>query len=402
MWILATYIPIVNTRCKGAALPSEKTLNKREVSPQHGAKIIFANQLRAVAAWSVLISHVFGVYWLLRDVVGRYVGAPMLEGPSAKVVVFGQIPHLNFGPLGVAIFFLVSGFVIPFSLSKMSRPQFLIARLLRIYPTYIVCMALSLCIVYVSAQHWGRPFPWNFQIMLSNALLVNDLTGFPTVDLVNWTLAIEIKFYLFACVFATCFVRYQYKALCAAAWLIVVAIWMHEQLLPPAYHLLSAGLVKINLDVIARDVSFIPFMLIGTLFSFHLRNQLSSTRLLGFGGVLLVGFLWAWTHTIFRDQFPEVPLNYLYALAIFAGAYFLRSHFKPHRVLDWFASISYPFYALHSLIAYACVRLLTSFGLTYYLALLVALAVISACAYLIHVSIELPTMKWGKSFANWK
>ena len=58
---------------------------------------------------------------------------------------------LNWGPFGVALFFVISGFVIPFSFETYGRLDFIVARFFRIYPTYLTglsferCRALLLC-----------------------------------------------------------------------------------------------------------------------------------------------------------------------------------------------------------------------------------------------------------------
>ena len=84
-------------------------------SQQHKSQ--FADTLRGIAAGLVLLDHTL-------DLAGLSLTA--------------KFPLLSLGQLGVALFFLVSGFVIPISLPKYSVPGFLVARVLRIYPTYAV------------------------------------------------------------------------------------------------------------------------------------------------------------------------------------------------------------------------------------------------------------------------
>ncbi len=52
---------------------------------------------------------------------------------GAELVIASPI---NFGAFGVALFFLISGFVIPLSFQSYGRLDFLVARFFRIYPTY--------------------------------------------------------------------------------------------------------------------------------------------------------------------------------------------------------------------------------------------------------------------------
>jgi peptidoglycan/LPS O-acetylase OafA/YrhL len=87
-------------------------------------RIAFANTLRGIAALTVVINHYFGVFWLSRDVIERMINAPLLplEAVATPEVVLwiSTMPYFNWGAFGVALFFLISGFVIPFSLRKLS------------------------------------------------------------------------------------------------------------------------------------------------------------------------------------------------------------------------------------------------------------------------------------------
>eukprot|EP01012_Entosiphon_sulcatum_P024439 TRINITY_DN29606_c0_g2_i1.p1 TRINITY_DN29606_c0_g2~~TRINITY_DN29606_c0_g2_i1.p1 ORF type:complete len:112 (-),score=0.57 TRINITY_DN29606_c0_g2_i1:25-360(-) len=102
-------------------------------------KIEFANSLRGIAALMVLIAHLYGVFWLNRDVVATLTYAPLLPGSQMTpwyISLLWLVPEFSWGLAGVAIFFLVSGFVIPFSLATLSARQFPVNRVFRILPTY--------------------------------------------------------------------------------------------------------------------------------------------------------------------------------------------------------------------------------------------------------------------------
>ncbi|MCQ4062259.1 acyltransferase, partial [Klebsiella pneumoniae] len=49
-----------------------------------------------------------------------------------------RLPQFNWGAFGVALFFLISGFVIPFSFVKATWLSFLVGRFFRIFPLYAV------------------------------------------------------------------------------------------------------------------------------------------------------------------------------------------------------------------------------------------------------------------------
>jgi peptidoglycan/LPS O-acetylase OafA/YrhL len=123
----------------------------------------------------------------------------------------------NSGPLGMALFFMISGFVIPFSFRHHTTFSFLCARALRIYPTYLLALAVGLAARYLSARYWGQHFAVYPIVVLGNGLLVHDLVGMSTIDLVNWTLTIELKFCLLFALARQAIMRWQGRFVVACA-----------------------------------------------------------------------------------------------------------------------------------------------------------------------------------------
>ncbi len=359
-------------------------------------KIIFADQLRAVAALSVMIVHLLGVYWAVREVVATHIFAPVLQGPSAKSLAAISFTYFNFGPFGVSLFFLISGFVIPFSLAKATPLRFLAARALRIYPTYIACLALSLYAIWLSSRYWGLPFGWSFTQVLHNALLIGSVTGIESIDMVNWSLAIEIKFYLLACLLAPWITQGRIAPLVATSLAVAALVVWVAYLMPPASNSVDLYAASVHFNLLVHDLLFIPFMFVGTIFSYRFRGLITQRQLLAGVATLFGIFIAAWPHTVLKDQFPLVPLNYFYALCLFAAAYRWRKHFRPIKLVDWFASVSYPLYALHSLIGYAALRYLGALGVGYYLAVVLAALLVLVLAFAVHRIVELPTQDFGK------
>lgn len=129
---------------------------KRTINSNNSQRIEFAHALRGLAAFSVLISHFCGVFWLSPGAVAAIlnVETPTVV-PPAFILPLHFSPYLNYGSFGVAVFFLISGFVIPFSLKKLSSPAFLIARAFRIYPVYIFSLCVSLGVVWLLGRYGG-------------------------------------------------------------------------------------------------------------------------------------------------------------------------------------------------------------------------------------------------------
>ena len=110
----------------------------------------------------------------------------------------------SYGYLGVDVFFVISGFVIPLMLLKMKftfgdSGSFLLSRFLRLYPAYIAAGLLAVMLWLLSSRtpgFRGEAPSISFSGFLSNSLLVCDFTGDEWIIPVFWTLAIEAQYYL--------------------------------------------------------------------------------------------------------------------------------------------------------------------------------------------------------------
>src|SRR3954462_13010633 len=84
-----------------------------------------------------------------------------------------------FGWYGVAIFFSISGFLMANLIQRQNPFQFLLHRIVRIYPMYFIAIAL-----FVSAFHVMRiPTGWS---LLAASLVPGAMRGYPLG--VEWTL----------------------------------------------------------------------------------------------------------------------------------------------------------------------------------------------------------------------
>lgn len=134
--------------------------------------------LRFLAASSVLLYHF---------TYTRSLGASAPLAGSAAIATVTK-----FGYLGVELFFVISGFVILWTATGRTPRQFAISRALRLFPTFWACLILT-CLFLWTFAHPDR-WPTAPQI-LANATMLPGYIGFEYIDVVYWTLAVEIKFY---------------------------------------------------------------------------------------------------------------------------------------------------------------------------------------------------------------
>lgn len=356
---------------------------------ESSGKITFANQLRGVAVLCVIVTHYLGIYWGARDLVARYTFAPVLEGAKPAFMPYSAPPTFNYGPFGVALFFLISGFVIPFSLEKMGGLRFLAARALRIYPSYWVAVVLMLGATWLSSCYWHLPFHVDGELLGANLLLVNAELGQPSIDLVNWTLSIEVKFYLVAVLLWPLLRRFPVIMLLAYAAAVLGLV-----LLPSVP--VKLGAFDISLDNAKVELMYTVFLFIGTLFHFAVKGRVGP-RTLAAGAVAMYALFFAtWPQTVLADQYWKITANYGYALVVFSLCYCLRKRFRGARALDFFAAVSYPLYLVHAVSGYVVMHILMDRGLPYLVAAPLALLVVLAMATILHYTVELPTANAGK------
>lgn len=92
------------------------------------------------------------------------------------------------GPVGVTIFFALSGNLMASAMMRQKAPQFLLHRVVRIYPAFFLCAILTIGINYLI--HGDASVDWR-----AMSLMPYGGSGYPLG--VEWTLVFEIVFYVF-------------------------------------------------------------------------------------------------------------------------------------------------------------------------------------------------------------
>jgi peptidoglycan/LPS O-acetylase OafA/YrhL len=123
---------------------------------------------------------------------------------------------INFGQIGVVMFFMVSGFVIPISLeNKGDQKAFWLSRVFRIYPLYLFVFLLGLILVSLKMDAKYRLFEGHALVnCLYHLFFIQSFLPyekFKAVDLVggSWTLFIEMIWY--ACFSLVFYIKFAKK-----------------------------------------------------------------------------------------------------------------------------------------------------------------------------------------------
>jgi peptidoglycan/LPS O-acetylase OafA/YrhL len=324
--------------------------------------------LRGAAAVCVVLSH-------YSSHCARYFGS----GP------FGVHLATVYGFYAVELFFMISGFVIYFTLERSATwKDFALSRITRLYPAYWT--ALTVMVLLESAL-FGKPF-W-IGGYVTNLTMFQEFIGFSNLDNVFWSLTVEVAFYA---IMAVLFVvgLLPHIEIVAASWLAFACVWsLVDQYLGIA---LPAALPRL---LILRHV---PFFIAGIAFyriagrGPNRGNLALLVAALAAAGV--IDGLWdadspgvEWTDALGRLGVAAI-LFVLFALAI-AG----RLRFSISPVTLWFGTISYSLYLSHRNLGYSTLFSLRDAGIPITVSFLVTLTGALILAVMLTYGVERPAMR---------
>jgi len=136
------------------------------------------DSMRGIAALIVVYAHILPVM-----AVGD-------GNPLADLLEFLRHQIFQRGQLGVALFFIISGYVVPFSLigaKDRGIGKFIISRIMRLYPAYWLSLLAGIWLITTDAYT---------AMILANMTMAQRFLGFEDVLGVYWTLSVELVFYV--------------------------------------------------------------------------------------------------------------------------------------------------------------------------------------------------------------
>jgi peptidoglycan/LPS O-acetylase OafA/YrhL len=362
---------------------------------------VFAHLLRGIAALSVIVFHTTWVFWKWPAAVAGLLHAPAppaAEGLALWPSAMAGMSWFNLGSFGVALFFLISGFVIPYALMRQSRPGFLVARALRLWPTYAVGLACTVAWLSVLAWSFGQSFPLRWADVARHfALGARDLTATPSLDGIVWTLEVEVRFYLVCALMAPALRRGRAWSVGGplvgvAAVVAIVDRW--GGLVGPVSLTWARARGAIGLDG-----AMITFMLVGTACHLGVRGTTGKRAAVALATTAFVVFLWLVSLDPAAGLFEATATSYGLALVVFVVTMAARNRIGGRGILSRLADISYPLYVVHAVPGYVIMRLALSRGIAPWACVSMAWAWAIAAAMVVHVWVEQPTHAWGRALA---
>ena len=141
-----------------------------------------------------VLSQRLGALDALRGLAALFVLWEHALGRSSDSYEGFGLRHFNLGVFGVTLFFLVSGFIIPLSLSRSSGlATFWVNRVTRLYPMLWFSLATAGLLAYLGHYHLAAGF--GVKGWLANASMLPSRFHQPAVGPL-WTLGYELTFYV--------------------------------------------------------------------------------------------------------------------------------------------------------------------------------------------------------------
>ncbi|HEY3947867.1 acyltransferase [Phenylobacterium sp.] len=289
-------------------------------------RYVSLDYLRAAAAWLVAWDH-------LANTMPGWRGQVFLPALWVRNHISGPLGVIqDFGWFGVALFFLISGFIISDRARVESAGEFVLKRLLRIYPMLAVAVLLSSAFAVAKSQ-----------VTVTNVLLNLTLANYlvvPQVALlgVAWTLVIEMMFYALTAV--TQFARNSPHSIALNLAVVALMIWRRGAYGPS--FLLAAAVA-----------SYLPVLVMGqTIYWWLAKGRLSAfwglTYLAAAYGLFMLGL------EALQPGFLPVTNSYVisvtYALLLFVVL--LRASLRPRPVVRLLSDTSYSLYLLHGVVGW--------------------------------------------------
>lgn len=281
----------------------------------------------------------------------------------------------DIGKFGIGLFFLVSGFLIPYSLERSkSIFSFAVHRVFRLYPAYWLSIILFLCLnSWLSYQ--AKP---TTGAIISNLTMLQGYLRQPDLIGAFWTLQIEMTFYIL-CVF-------------------LFFLGLSRKTVQIFYFFLLSTILIALLAHFGKHVPTALFIALSLMFCADaLRRQIPNVKQLWLSmAFCLLPICWL----AYGKLSIRYILSYWAAMAVFYLVYkFQEFNWFSLPIFTFLADVSYSVYLLHDPIGIQLAKSLASQGYSATISYTVALAITIASSWVVYKLIELPAIRLGRKVA---
>ncbi len=324
--------------------------------------------LRITAALAVVVYHyTFSGY-------ARHLTA--IAFPALSVVT-------RYGYLGVDMFLTISGFVVLLSAWGRRPHEFVISRIVRLYPAYWVAVSITTVVLITIGRRLFTVTPLQYA---ANLTMLNAVPHIANIDVVYWTLWTEIRFYLL--VFVLTWIGITRQRVMTLLWIWIAATGAIEA------HLLPASLAT-QLDLLVQSQwshYFIAGMAMCLIYKSGFSWQLGAILVVTYANAVYqaIRFGHGVSTRYHQTLHPAVIAAVITVIFIVMTLIALRATKRLGR--PWFAvagALTYPLYLVHAYIGFALFSILGGV-LNRWVLLAVMITGMCCVAYVIHRFVEVP------------
>lgn len=176
----------------------------------------------------------------------------------------------------------------------------------------------------------------------------------------------------------------------------VAAVFRSPSMVNQAAGLLGNGTLWFIKQVVLQ-LAYVSYMFLGYCFYQYWVGRFSVAKLAAVGATFwLFSLLIFWIGELPTRDLRRMALSQFIAISMFGGSALMADWFKPNRILDGLAAISYPLYTTHLIVGWATLSWCLSNGAAPWIALLVALALTLLAAWCLHRAVEKPAVAFTK------
>jgi peptidoglycan/LPS O-acetylase OafA/YrhL len=328
-----------------------------------------------------------------------------LRGFAALAVVLHHLALGNaeaevifkYGATGVNLFFIISGFVIYLSISKINDwRDFVQNRFIRLYPTYWVCVTITAIVRLFTMSNESSTLDLIKQYLV-NLTMYQYYLRVPDIDGVYWTLIVEICFYATITVFICLRIKNKIEYF---GYIALIVILFHYFILQElSQYNLYVSKIYFYSQFLYPLINYFPLFFAGILFYKVKLNRLTFDKVIG----LIVCF--TMTVLLFEKSAAKASVNY-FEYAITTGIYFIiwilyikgKLMFIVSKATLFLGRISYSLYLLHGFVSVQVIIpfLVKDLGLNYWSAFLISLLLSISLAFIVTKFFEEPIIAYIK------
>ncbi|MEV4084320.1 acyltransferase family protein [Nonomuraea fuscirosea] len=320
--------------------------------------------LRLLAALCVVLFHYVFSGW---------------AGGKTTVTFVTESAWAKYGYLGVDLFFLISGFVVLMSAWGRTPRQFVVSRVVRLYPAYWIGIAITAVVTVTLGQGL---FQVSLPQVLANLTMFQSVPNIENVDVVYWTLWAEMRFYLLMLAFT--FIGMTKGRIMAGLW-----GWL------ALTFLVELGLLPGVADLVVQSEFshyFIAGMALFMLYRFGLSVQIALLVPICLGNAVYraIGYAEAVGTRYSVTYSPAIitaVVVLIFLIMTFVALRVTRVLARPALVTA--GALTYPLYLLHAHVGFILFARLED-TVNKYVLLVAMIAVMLGAAYLVHRFVERP------------